>query len=183
MTQQTTNNETVTLAIATQQKIAMDNKGLIALAQLAKRSLHQVTINVENGQVVEKGDSLSDNATKIWDVWGSGKQARNGENAKFYFAFSKNEGDNGLGAYLVSVVYSQLGENAKRLVENLKKTGLHTIKTSGEVAKTLEQIRVLAYYANRFNVNLDGSPIAPTVTAENVAENVASETAKGKAKK
>ena len=177
MTQQTTNNESVTLAIATQENIAMDNKGLIALAQLAKRSLHQVTINVENGQVVEKGDALSDDATKIWEVWGSGKQSRNGENAKFYFAFSKNEGDNGLGAYLVSVVYSQLGENAKRLAANIAKSGLHTIKSSGEVAKTLEQIRVLAYYANRFNVNLDGSPI---VQSEPVT---ADDTPKGKAKK
>ena len=181
MTQETVNNESVTLAIATRENIAMDNKGLIALAQIAKRSLHQITINVENGKVVESGDALSDNATKIWEVWGSGKQSRNGENAKFYFAFSKNEGDNGLGAYLVSVVYSQLGENAKRLAENIAKSGLHTIKSSGEVAKTLEQIRVLAYYATRFNVNIDGSPIVQSEPA--TAENAANEPAKGKAKK
>ena len=156
MTQQTQN--TVTLTRASRDNIAQSAKALSDLASVAGFTLHIVENFFGN--------------SRIFEVYGKGKQAKGKEAETFHMAFNAIVGSDQLGQFLISKAYTNLGETVKRAAKSFQNTGTHTIVSGGNVAKIQEQIELLALYAELFGLNVDGT------SKEATAENAPTKTAK-----
>lgn len=141
MTQQTQN--TVTLTRASRDNIAQSAKALSDLASVAGFTLHIVENFFGN--------------SRIFEVYGKGKQAKGKEAEQFHMAFNAIVGNDQLGQFLISKAYANLGTIAQRALTAFQRTNTHTIVSGGNVAKIQEQIELLALYAELFGLNVDGT--------------------------